>query len=65
MEMRVADRVTNMERELKEADGYRNIRLLHIDKRHLEVALHIRKERVSGIAGNDDRVTAILFETLG
>ena len=40
-------------------------RLLHIDKRHLEVALHIRKERVSGIAGNDDRVTAILFETLG
>lgn len=31
MEMRVADRVLNYEQEMKEADGYGNIRLLHID----------------------------------
>ena len=31
MEMRVADRVLNYEQEMKEADAYGNIRLLHID----------------------------------
>ena len=48
MEMRVADRVTNMERELKEADGYRNIRLLHIDNSTSPAPLADAKVRHGG-----------------
>lgn len=48
MEMRVADRVLNYEQEMKEADGYGNIRLLHIDNTTSPVPLDGAAVRYGG-----------------
>ena len=48
MEMRVADRVLNYEQEMKEADAYGNIRLLHIDNTTSPVPLDEASVRHGG-----------------
>ncbi len=48
MEMRVGDRVTDMERELALADGFPEIRLLHIDNTTSPVPLDEAKVRHGG-----------------
>ena len=48
MEMRVGDRVTGMEQELAEAEGYPEIRLLHIDNTTSPAPLAEAKVRDGG-----------------
>ena len=48
MEMRVGDRVTGMEQELAEAEGYPEIRLLHIDNTTSPMPLDDAKVRDGG-----------------
>lgn len=58
MEMRVADRVLNYEQEMKEADAYGNIRLLHIDNTTSPVPARRgfgSPRRLAGVLGREYR----------